>query len=242
VSGVFTGTVDFDGTRLTSMNGSHDIFLCKLDPSGRILWVQQLGSPGNDEGSELEVDAHGRITLSPDIGNGFRLPGGAELTNLGLKNQLVLRMDTDGSLIAYSVAKGSSAVINFAVGIDADGNACVTGSFTDSLSFSGLTIAGEPFGQGRVGDFFVGYLRAGNAVSVERMDSPRPGLTLYPNPARSIVMAEHAHGLVRVFDALGRIVWQGVAEGRISIDLSGSPRGVYWMMNGSAMRTIVLLQ
>jgi len=47
VTGVFTGSADFNGSKLVS-EGSTDIFLVKYDAAGRILWNERAGGPGAD--------------------------------------------------------------------------------------------------------------------------------------------------------------------------------------------------
>src|ERR1041385_571535 len=50
VVGSFTGTLEMDGTTLTS-NGGFDTFLAKLAPDGHVPWARSFGSADPDHGS-----------------------------------------------------------------------------------------------------------------------------------------------------------------------------------------------
>ena len=61
VSGVFTGTVDFDPgagvTSLSSLSGSQDIFLAKYDLNGNFVWVKQIAGTSDEKPYDIYVDA-----------------------------------------------------------------------------------------------------------------------------------------------------------------------------------------
>jgi hypothetical protein len=61
VIGEFVGTVDFGGTRLTSLDEWADVFLASYAPDGTLRWAQRLGEPGEDLGMELAVDGAGNL-------------------------------------------------------------------------------------------------------------------------------------------------------------------------------------
>jgi len=56
---------------------------------------------------------------------------------------------------------------------------------------------------------------------------PQSDFVLFPNPTVSSISMEQVEGPVGIHDMLGRQVWNGIADGRISIDVSGLPRGIY---------------
>lgn len=66
VAGEFRGTVDFDSTEgevLRTSNGVEDIFLVKLDPEGRLLWVKTMGGVGGDQGYTVAVSDDDEVYL-----------------------------------------------------------------------------------------------------------------------------------------------------------------------------------
>jgi hypothetical protein len=63
-TGSFYSTCDFDPdvtvSNLTS-RGNEDIFISKLDASGKFVWARGIGSGSNDAGYSIDVDAEGAV-------------------------------------------------------------------------------------------------------------------------------------------------------------------------------------
>ncbi len=216
VSGVFTGSVSFDGTVLTSAAGSKDIFLAKLTPTGTLLWVRQIGGPSPvDEGAELEVSGTtGNIVLAPNVGAVTTLPNGVVVTG-NAQNQLVLKLNPAGQVLSYKLVPGTGGqVINFAVGLDGQENVAVVGSFTGNMTFDALPLAGEPQpttpGGPLVGDFYLAYLPASAGVlAAAPAVGPVPTAQVYPNPVTTTLCLDAPVGGVAraiLLDGQGRRV------------------------------------
>jgi hypothetical protein len=58
LTGHFRGTGTFGGSNIVSI-GAEDVFLSKLDSSGRWLWTSQAGGTNTDEGRSLAIDGAG---------------------------------------------------------------------------------------------------------------------------------------------------------------------------------------
>jgi hypothetical protein len=69
-TGKLEGTVDFDpgaGVFNLTASGTTDIFVCKMDASGNLLWVKQMGSDyplSGEEGTGIAVSASGSIYVT----------------------------------------------------------------------------------------------------------------------------------------------------------------------------------
>jgi len=64
ITGFFEYTVDFDpgvGTTNLISKGYQDIFIQKLDASGNLLWVKQIGGASYDFGYSIIVDNIGNV-------------------------------------------------------------------------------------------------------------------------------------------------------------------------------------
>ncbi len=66
VTGIFTGTVDFDpgpgSSRMTALNSNYDIFVLKLDGAGNYVWAGSMGSPNaGDYGWAIATDAQRNV-------------------------------------------------------------------------------------------------------------------------------------------------------------------------------------
>lgn len=103
VSGQFAGTVDFDpsaGTNdLTSVLGSNDAFVVKLDgSSGALAWVVRAGSTGDDGASGIALAddgsafVTGHFTGSDPFGSNF------PLASNGDKDIFLAKLNSDGTV------------------------------------------------------------------------------------------------------------------------------------------------
>ncbi len=63
VTGQFSSTADFGGTKLTSAGGL-DIFVAKYSPSGSLLWIAQAGGTGDDAAQGVDLDAAGNVYVT----------------------------------------------------------------------------------------------------------------------------------------------------------------------------------
>src|SRR2546422_1609861 len=64
LAGYFYRTNTSVGNTVLTNMGGQDIFLAKLDPSGRILWVRQIAGSGEDEARGLALDAAGNLYVT----------------------------------------------------------------------------------------------------------------------------------------------------------------------------------
>lgn len=67
ITGYYYNTVDFDpgiGVLNLTSNGSTDIFIQKLDPSGNLDWVYSIGGVSVDTGHEIEINTSNDIYIA----------------------------------------------------------------------------------------------------------------------------------------------------------------------------------
>ena len=68
ITGVFSGTVDFDPstgeTWLTSTDATNDVFILKLNADGTLAWARSVGGSGNDQGYGIAVDGSGNVVVT----------------------------------------------------------------------------------------------------------------------------------------------------------------------------------
>lgn len=143
ITGVFTGTVDFDpGAGVTNLisNGQTDAFILKLDANGNFVWAKSLGGSSYDEGLSVTADATGNI-----FGTGFFTgladfdPGVGTFTMSSLSSQAacyVWKLDASGNFVwAKSFIKagtGLPTIEGHAIALDGSGNVLIGGSFTQN--------------------------------------------------------------------------------------------------------------
>jgi hypothetical protein len=135
VTGI-TSSTDFPnlGGFDTSYNGSGDAFVTKFSSTGVLLASTYLGSPGNDQGFGIVVDASGSpIVTGVTPATGFPTTVGAYDTGFnGLNDAFVTKLAPTLSTLVYSTYLGGTAAdIGESVSLDTAGMAIVTG-FTAS--------------------------------------------------------------------------------------------------------------
>lgn len=95
VSGIFRNEIELGGQVLRS-RGEGDIFIASIAPSGDYLWVQHVGSTGEDNTFDLTTDAEGDIYLSGWFSDTVRF-GDVELVSRGDADMFVARLAPDGT-------------------------------------------------------------------------------------------------------------------------------------------------
>src|SRR5262249_36871236 len=80
VTGYFSGTATFGSSNLVSA-GFQNVFCCKYDPAGNVLWVRRAGGTLNDFGSGVAVNAQGNVVLA-----GFFLSSTINFDSITLTN------------------------------------------------------------------------------------------------------------------------------------------------------------
>jgi hypothetical protein len=141
VSGYFTGTVDFDPnagvTNLVSA-GSYDIFICKYDPQGALVWAKRIGgATGNDVAWGLALDASNNVHVTGYFNGAVDFDPGAGTSNMSSAGLdiFVLKLDENGNFIWSRKMGGGDLDQAYDIAVDGSGNVYTTGYFTNSADF-----------------------------------------------------------------------------------------------------------
>ena len=141
VTGWFEGTVDFDpGAETTDLTsaGGEDIFVLKLDASGKFLWAKAIGGISNDVGASITTDASGNVYVMGLFEEIVDFDPGGETTDLesaGGTDIFVLKLDASGNFLWAKSIGGTSFDYGYSITTDASENVYVTGSFGDTVDF-----------------------------------------------------------------------------------------------------------
>lgn len=115
-----TSSSDFPATAGTidqSFNGTYDVYVAKLSPSGALLWATYLGGPNYDRAYAIEVDAAGFIYIAGRAGAGFPVTAGAFQTTFqgspddppyGPQDGFVCKLAPTGNSIVFCSYFGTS--------------------------------------------------------------------------------------------------------------------------------------
>lgn len=143
ITGEFSSTADFDpsiGTaNLTSIGGSVDIFVCKLNVLGNFVWVKQIaGSHSNEIGAAIDVDATdnvyvaGRFTGTVDFDPGTTV---SNLTHVSGANFFVLKLNSLGNFQWVRAFGIDQTIGEIELAVSPSGNAYTTGAFFHTFDY-----------------------------------------------------------------------------------------------------------
>ncbi len=114
-SGYYTGTIDFDPSTVVNnftSNGNEDVFICKLNSLGNLMWVKSIGGAQNEEAMTLGIDgskniiAGGRFRSQVDFDPNA---GVSTYTAQGMDDSYVLKLDSLGNFV-WANTFGSSNI------------------------------------------------------------------------------------------------------------------------------------
>lgn len=164
VSGIFSGSVNFDGVPLQSHTDSNafpipDLFVASFNLNGQLQWVKTAISDTGlyaNQANSLYVDNLGNCYLTgafagkTDFGNGFVLqntPGPNGWDNF---DAFIAKYNPNGDVVLVKQFQGSENEQGTGVAVDQDGRILLTGCFgatnggnNPSISFDGNTLIGD---------------------------------------------------------------------------------------------------
>jgi RHS repeat-associated protein len=146
VTGRFAGTVDYGGGAgvLSSVGGSADGFLERLDATGRPLWVRRVGGTGSDAGDRIAVDGVGDAYVTGSFAGAVAVPLGTGTANLDAGANTyalyVAKVTAAGTFVWAGQLGGSSGASNAIaveshIAVDCASHVYVTGTFTGTQDF-----------------------------------------------------------------------------------------------------------
>ncbi len=187
-TGFFSGTVDFDpGPGVVNFTAENqDIFVSKVDASGKFVWAKQLGGPlgGNGNyGLSIAIDAGGNIYTTGYFGGTVDFDPGPGVYNLSVSHYsvsnpnptdaFISKLDADGNFVWAKQIDGAtsmSIVSGQGIVVDAAANVYVTGYFRGTATFPGGIIS---LSEGTAKTIFVVKLDVtGNTVWAKNMGGP----------------------------------------------------------------------
>ncbi len=141
ITGNFAGTTNFDtgmGTNTITSSGINDIFICKLSPSGNLIWVKSMGGSSADLGQSTTLDGSGNIyTTGTFKGTADFDPSPSiyTITSAGLEDVFISKLDASGNFVWAKSIEGNSTDNGNTISIDPSGNICTMGYFDGVADF-----------------------------------------------------------------------------------------------------------
>lgn len=145
ITGQFFGTVNFDGNSITSVSGSKDIFLAKLDNSGTAIWAIAEGGTGPENAYGITIDAGGNCILTGQYQGNSTIAGQNFVsmtdpgTGLPSYDLFISKYDPAGNALWVQTGVAKYDDRGLAVTTDASNNIYLSGQFSDTLLLAGQT-------------------------------------------------------------------------------------------------------
>lgn len=178
-NGYFENTADFDpgaGVFNLVSAGVTDIFVCKLDNDGNLLWAQRIGGPSADAAYDIELDAQNNVYstgfywATADFDPG---PGTFNLTSPSLGNGYILKLNNNGAFVNAVDMGGNSRVRCISLRLDKTNHLYVSGHFDGEADFdpgSGTALLNSVIDDD---DIFIGkYDLNFNLIWIKQIEGP----------------------------------------------------------------------
>jgi hypothetical protein len=141
VAGHFSGTMTVDGVTVTS-SGLFDIFLAKYTSNGTLLWLKRAGGTGSDIPHGLVVDSLGDVAIVGEFQNTAFFDAHSVRAS-GLGDAFIAKYDSAGNNLWVHSGGSTTSFAGDpakAIAADAANNFYVTGDYTGSATFDGLSV------------------------------------------------------------------------------------------------------
>jgi hypothetical protein len=164
----FTFSSDFPtvGAVDSTLGGTEDAFVAKLNSSGALAYSTYLGGAGRDEGFGIAVDsAANAYAAGQTFSSDFPTVGALDSTLGGTDDAFVTKLNAAGSALSYSTYLGGSGSEQAgSIDLDSASNAYVPG-FTSSSDFPTSAGAADTTLGGTTDAFVTKLNAAGSALS-----------------------------------------------------------------------------
>jgi hypothetical protein len=142
-TGSFNGSADFDpGPATTTLSSPaprfDDIFVTKLDSSGKLIWVKQFGDLNADIGFGIATDQNSNVFITGYFQGTVDFdpsPATFKLSSVGQEDIFVLKLNSAGDFIWAKSFGSPTSDFGEAIAVDNEGSAYITGFFSGTVDF-----------------------------------------------------------------------------------------------------------
>lgn len=138
--------VKFGSTVTLSTGAISDLYVAKLDSTGKFLWAVSAGGNKWDTGKGIAVDAAGNSTITGRYNTGVKFFNNKGNTKkvcpgpTGNNDVYVTRLDTNGNCTWVATATGAGDDYGYGLALDGLGNTYVTGRYNTTSTFGSVTL------------------------------------------------------------------------------------------------------
>lgn len=141
--GLFKATVDFGGTTLTVETSEKNTFITKLDTSGAFIWATKIKSNHLDTRFYSITSKAGNCYIAGGFVGQIYINADT-YTSSGLKDLVLIKIDTNGNFGWVKTGGGTSDDYWNAIDVDLDGNIYLTGAMfgNGTIGLNNISISG----------------------------------------------------------------------------------------------------
>jgi len=236
ITGDFSNTAHFTsyGTTQTfeSSDGSRDIFLGKVKPTGEFAWINTMGGTGDDVVAGLELDNGGNLILAGTYAATMDFDpgsGSAEYTSEGSASSYISVYKPNGDYASTYTLNSPDENIVTGIAVTGGNEIYLTGWFKSSINFD-PSQSGFDFTTISTDNYI---LKLGAiTVGIAEKQAAYP-INIYPNPARDEVhIAAPDIREINVYTIHGKLVLSqsaNVFSDKHTIQTSHLPAGTYML-------------
>jgi len=142
IGGIVSGTVNFGSTIITTNQGSQDIFVACLNPSGDVLWVKLFGGTGIDIISDIKADTENNIIFTGQFRGAIQIGTENYQSQINPQTQeasydiLLCKLNSTGDPIWSKHGRASRDDRSLNLAINNQNDIYMSGIFSDTLHFS----------------------------------------------------------------------------------------------------------
>lgn len=217
---VFTGWATSSNGDVSSVHGSFDYWVVKIDTGGNIKWQTCLGGTSVEQSYAIEQTVDGGFVVS---GNVYSTNGQVSGNHGGPTDFWIVKLDTAGVFQWQECLGGSNWEASSFVEQTNDGGYILTGT-TASNDGDVNGFKGGNF------DYWLVKLKDFTTSSPEK--NQKPEILVYPNPAAGNIFVQlednSTVALINIFNSVGeKMIELSAATGKIEIPVKNFSQGVY---------------
>lgn len=148
ITGTFTsGILTFGSFTLTNTSANIDIFTCKLDPAGNVLWAKKGGGTIMEYVRGITTDSDGSVFISGDFFSSTISFGPVTLTNAGpgMADAFVVKYSPLGNVLWAKNWGGALDDIGYSITTDSSKNLIFAGTFNSATITFGATVLSNAY-------------------------------------------------------------------------------------------------
>ena len=162
VIGELQGTTSGGAINVPGLGGI-DVFVAKLDTTGKTLWAKSFGNAADQYGYSVAVDGMDNVLITGRTVGAVDFGGGAPGVSAGVgDNVFVAKLDSLGNHLWSKVFGDDSVQIGNSVAATPDGDVVVAGELAGAMDFGGGKVVTSAGGK----DIFVARLAGATGAAI----------------------------------------------------------------------------